>query len=93
MKFVSYSAISLKKCCEITSSLFCGSGMYWHTLVQHHVLTSVFSLHTGVAAAFAAKVILGNVLSGISVQLSQPFSVGDMIKVWLLPLAVIFIHL
>ncbi|KAG6430182.1 hypothetical protein SASPL_108244 [Salvia splendens] len=34
----------------------------------------------GVATAFAAKDILGNVLSGISVQLSQPFSVGDMIK-------------
>ncbi|KAL1549820.1 mechanosensitive ion channel protein 1, mitochondrial isoform X1 [Salvia divinorum] len=34
----------------------------------------------GVATAFAAKDILGNVLSGISVQLSQPFSIGDMIK-------------
>lgn len=67
--------------------------MYWHTLAQHHVLISVFSLHAGVATAFAAKDILGNVLSGISVQLSQPFSVGDMIKVWLWPLAVVFIHL
>ncbi|XP_059301601.1 mechanosensitive ion channel protein 1, mitochondrial-like isoform X1 [Lycium ferocissimum] len=34
----------------------------------------------GVATAFAARDILGNVLSGLSVQLSQPFSVGDTIK-------------
>lgn len=34
----------------------------------------------GVATAFAAKDILGNVLSGLSVQLSQPFSIGDTIK-------------
>ncbi|XP_047960198.1 mechanosensitive ion channel protein 1, mitochondrial-like [Salvia hispanica] len=33
-----------------------------------------------IAAAFAAKVILGNVLSGISIQLSQPLSDVDMIK-------------
>ncbi|MFS7889613.1 putative mechanosensitive ion channel MscS [Helianthus anomalus] len=35
----------------------------------------------GVAIAFAARDILGNVLSGLSVQLSQPFSIGDTIKV------------
>ncbi|EPS58778.1 hypothetical protein M569_16036, partial [Genlisea aurea] len=34
----------------------------------------------GVATAFAAKDILGNLLSGLSVQLSQPFSVGDTIR-------------
>ncbi|XP_052171443.1 mechanosensitive ion channel protein 1, mitochondrial-like [Diospyros lotus] len=34
----------------------------------------------GVATAFAARDILGNVLSGLSVQISQPFSVGDTIK-------------
>ncbi|GAA0148635.1 ion channel [Lithospermum erythrorhizon] len=34
----------------------------------------------GVATAFAARDILGNVLSGLSVQISQPFSIGDMIK-------------
>lgn len=35
----------------------------------------------GVATAFASKDILGNVLSGLSVQMSQPFSVGDTIRV------------
>lgn len=34
----------------------------------------------GVATAFASKDILGNVLSGLSVQMSQPFSVGDTIR-------------
>ncbi|GAB4844518.1 U2 snRNP complex subunit msl1 [Ancistrocladus abbreviatus] len=34
----------------------------------------------GVATAFAAKDILGNVLSGLAVQFSHPFSVGDTIK-------------
>ncbi|KAA8520670.1 hypothetical protein F0562_015058 [Nyssa sinensis] len=34
----------------------------------------------GVATAFAARDILGNVLSGLSVQISHPFSVGDTIK-------------
>lgn len=40
-----------------------------------------FINNAGVATAFAARDILGNVLSGLSVQLSQPFSVGDTIKV------------
>ncbi|GMP61375.1 hypothetical protein CsSME_00023869 [Camellia sinensis var. sinensis] len=35
----------------------------------------------GVATAFAARDILGNILSGLSVQISQPFSIGDTIKV------------
>ncbi|XP_072958295.1 mechanosensitive ion channel protein 1, mitochondrial-like [Typha angustifolia] len=34
----------------------------------------------GVATAFAARDILGNMLSGFSLQLSKPFSVGDNIK-------------
>ncbi|XP_073123825.1 mechanosensitive ion channel protein 1, mitochondrial isoform X1 [Henckelia pumila] len=34
----------------------------------------------GVATAFAARDILGNVLSGLSVQMSRPFSIGDTIK-------------
>uniref|UniRef100_A0A5B7BSE4 Mechanosensitive ion channel MscS domain-containing protein n=1 Tax=Davidia involucrata TaxID=16924 RepID=A0A5B7BSE4_DAVIN len=34
----------------------------------------------GVATAFAARDVLGNVLSGLSVQMTQPFSIGDTIK-------------
>ncbi|XP_066328237.1 mechanosensitive ion channel protein 1, mitochondrial-like [Miscanthus floridulus] len=34
----------------------------------------------GVATAFAARDILGNMLSGFSLQFSKPFSVGDYIK-------------
>ncbi|XP_010556566.1 PREDICTED: mechanosensitive ion channel protein 1, mitochondrial [Tarenaya hassleriana] len=34
----------------------------------------------GVATAFAARDILGNVLSGLSIQFSKPFSLGDTIK-------------
>ncbi|GMI74069.1 hypothetical protein HRI_001076100 [Hibiscus trionum] len=34
----------------------------------------------GVATAFAAKDILGNVLGGLSMQFSKPFSLGDTIK-------------
>uniref|UniRef100_A0A1D1ZJT1 Mechanosensitive ion channel protein 1, mitochondrial n=1 Tax=Anthurium amnicola TaxID=1678845 RepID=A0A1D1ZJT1_9ARAE len=34
----------------------------------------------GVATAFAARDILGNLLSGLSLQFSQPFSIGDNIK-------------
>ncbi|XP_019055665.1 PREDICTED: mechanosensitive ion channel protein 1, mitochondrial isoform X2 [Nelumbo nucifera] len=35
----------------------------------------------GVATAFAARDILGNVLSGLSMQFTKPFSLGDTIKV------------
>ncbi|XP_057454677.1 mechanosensitive ion channel protein 1, mitochondrial isoform X2 [Lotus japonicus] len=35
----------------------------------------------GVASAFAARDILGNVFSGLSMQFSKPFSIGDTIKV------------
>ncbi|XP_043717121.1 mechanosensitive ion channel protein 1, mitochondrial-like [Telopea speciosissima] len=38
----------------------------------------------GVATAFAAKDILGNVLSGLSMQFSKPFSLGDTIKAGLI---------
>lgn len=38
-------------------------------------------LFTGVASAFAARDILGNVFSGLSMQFSKPFSIGDTIKV------------
>ncbi|XP_073025665.1 mechanosensitive ion channel protein 1, mitochondrial-like [Primulina eburnea] len=34
----------------------------------------------GVATAFAARDILGNVLSGLTVQISRPFSIGDTIR-------------
>nr|XP_043626441.1 mechanosensitive ion channel protein 1, mitochondrial-like [Erigeron canadensis] len=34
----------------------------------------------GIATAYAAKDVLGNVLSGLSIQASQPFSIGDTIK-------------
>ncbi|KAF3441560.1 hypothetical protein FNV43_RR15474 [Rhamnella rubrinervis] len=34
----------------------------------------------GVATAFAARDILGNILSGLSMQFSKPFSLGDTIK-------------
>ncbi|KAM6584769.1 hypothetical protein CsatB_011771 [Cannabis sativa] len=34
----------------------------------------------GVATAFAARDVLGNVLSGLSMQFSRPFSLGDTIK-------------
>ncbi|XP_020581234.1 mechanosensitive ion channel protein 1, mitochondrial isoform X2 [Phalaenopsis equestris] len=34
----------------------------------------------GVATAFAARDILGNILSGLSLQFSKPFSLGDYIK-------------
>ncbi|XP_010276908.1 PREDICTED: mechanosensitive ion channel protein 1, mitochondrial isoform X1 [Nelumbo nucifera] len=34
----------------------------------------------GVATAFAARDILGNVLSGLSMQFTKPFSLGDTIK-------------
>jgi small-conductance mechanosensitive channel len=35
----------------------------------------------GVATAFAARDVLGNILSGLSLQFSKPFLVGDNIKV------------
>lgn len=34
----------------------------------------------GVATAFAARDVLGNVLSGLSMQFTKPFSLGDTIK-------------
>ncbi|PPS00875.1 hypothetical protein GOBAR_AA19776 [Gossypium barbadense] len=49
-------------------------GVYF--LLTHNVLLAWLS----VATAFAAKDILGNVLSGLSMQFSKPFSLGDTIK-------------
>lgn len=34
----------------------------------------------GIATAFAARDILGNILTGLFIQFSQPFSIGDTIK-------------
>lgn len=50
-----------------------------------HVDLTFFSLlfNAGVATAFAGRDILGNVLSGLSMQFSKPFSLGDTIKVCL----------
>ena len=42
------------------------------------------------ATAFAARDILGNLLSGLSIQFSQPFSIGDRIKVYLFLFFIIF---
>ena len=44
-------------------------------------LYSLLYVVTGVATAFATRDILGNMLSGFSLQFSRPFSVGDYIKV------------
>jgi len=42
---------------------------------------SCVSYTLGVATAFAARDVLGNILSGFSLQFSKPFSVNDYIKV------------
>lgn len=49
-------------------------------LCLHSSIISALSC-AGVATAFAARDILGNVLSGLSMQFSKPFSLGDTIKV------------
>lgn len=38
-------------------------------------------LSAGVATAFAAKDVMGNMLCGVGLQFSRPFSVGDSITV------------
>ena len=40
-----------------------------------------FVIKSGVATAFAARDILGNMLSGVALQFSRPFTVGDAISV------------
>lgn len=35
----------------------------------------------GVATAFAAKDVMGNMLCGVGLQFSRPFSIGDSITV------------
>lgn len=37
--------------------------------------------NAGVATAFAARDVLGNMLSGVSLIFSKPFAVGDFIRV------------
>nr|GLL34397.1 mechanosensitive ion channel protein 1, mitochondrial-like [Ipomoea trifida] len=34
----------------------------------------------GIATAFAARDVIGNILSGLSLQISRPFTIGDTIK-------------
>ena len=45
------------------------------------VLKNDFPVPAGVATAFAARDILGNMLSGVALQFSRPFSLGDSISV------------
>lgn len=52
-----------------------------HKYYHKNWLLSLHILYAGVATAFAARDILGNVLSGLSMQFSKPFSLGDTIKV------------
>ena len=47
--------------------------------------------NAGVATAFAARDILGNVLSGLSMQFSKPFSLGDTIRVCHTPLCYLYL--
>lgn len=49
--------------------------------VISYVTSLLIKIHAGVATAFAARDVLGNVLSGLSMQFSKPFSLGDTIKV------------
>ncbi|KAJ0092487.1 hypothetical protein Patl1_26196 [Pistacia atlantica] len=42
--------------------------------------SSIAIFCVGVATAFASRDIIGNVLSGLSMQFSKPFSLGDAIK-------------
>ena len=52
-----------------------------HKYYPENWLLSLHILYAGVATAFASRDILGNVLSGLSMQFSKPFSLGDTIKV------------
>lgn len=42
---------------------------------------SLYIWYAGIATAFAARDVIGNILSGLSLQISRPFTVGDTIKV------------
>lgn len=46
-----------------------------------HAFEQKALVDAGVATAFAARDILGNILSGVALQFSRPFSVGDAISV------------
>ena len=54
----------------------------WPSFIS--VINQHYGLISGVATAFAAKDILGNMLTGFSLQFMKPFSIGDVIRVWLL---------
>jgi small-conductance mechanosensitive channel len=48
-----------------------------------NMLLSYFVIFVaGIATAIAARDILGNMLTGLLMQFSQPFSIGDTIKVY-----------
>lgn len=55
--------------------------LVWIDLVLLRFDFFTAALNAGVATAFAARDVLGNVLSGFSMQFSKPFSLGDTIKV------------
>jgi len=44
-------------------------------------MASVYLVAAGVATAFAARDLLGNLLSGLGIQFSRPFAEGDYITV------------
>jgi small-conductance mechanosensitive channel len=47
----------------------------------------------GVATAFAAKDVMGNMLCGVALQFSRPFSIGDSITVQFIDLVLKVPHL
>lgn len=61
------------------TSLILGCRSFMYQSVRY--LTKIVIVIAGVATAFAARDLLGNMLSGIAIQFSRPFSVGDYITV------------
>jgi hypothetical protein len=55
--------------------MVCNVGKTQHTKERN------FPFAAGVATAFAARDILGNMLSGVFIQFTRPFTVGDSINV------------
>lgn len=47
----------------------------------------------GVATAFAAKDVMGNMLCGVGLQFSRPFSIGDSITVHFVDPSLTAVHL
>ncbi|KAG8475119.1 hypothetical protein CXB51_031999 [Gossypium anomalum] len=58
-------------------SILTYASLVYH-LQSNHITNSISLI--GVATAFAARDIFGNVLSGLYMQFSKPFSLGDTIK-------------